>query len=75
MKTYLFRCKKILFWQKYKVTGHKLENGVMVLFKEDGGIETIPEWHKYKMKLGSDWALTVKENIQKNTGVDFKTNA
>lgn len=71
---YKFCWKRWLLWNKLEVVGHKLENDTMVLFKEDGGLETIPEWSKCKLKLGADWALTVKKNAEKETGVDLKTN-
>ena len=71
---YKFKWKRWLVWNKRDVVGHKLEEGTMVLFMEDGGLETIPEWHKYKLRLGSDWALAVKKNAEKQTGVDLKTS-
>lgn len=71
---YKFKWKRWLFWQSRMIVGHKLEGGMMVLFMEDGGLETIPEWRKCKLKLGSDWSLAVKKNMENQSGVDIKTS-
>lgn len=71
---YKFKWKRWLFWQQRMVVGHKLEDGMMVLFMEDGGLETIPEWSKCKLKLGADWSLAVKKNMENQSGVDIKTS-
>lgn len=46
----------------------------MVLYFEDGSIERIPEWSNYYMKLGSDWALVIKNKMEKESGVNIKLN-
>lgn len=75
MHKYIFAFKRFLFWQQREIVGHKLEdNNTMVLYFSNGGIETIPNWNNYKMKLGADWALSVKKNMETQTGVDVKVN-
>jgi hypothetical protein len=58
------------------VVGHKYESAqdAMTLFKEDGGLETIPFWSKCSLKLERDWVLAVKTNLEKESGVDVKLN-
>lgn len=73
--TYIFKYKKMFFWKKVQVVGHRLEeHDIMVLFKQDGGLETIPQWSKHKLILGPDWALFVKKQQENETGVNLKTN-
>lgn len=61
------------------VEEHEFENGkikkttrkpidAMILYYEDGGVERIPDWSKYYMKLGSDWKLALKEKMEKEIG-------
>jgi hypothetical protein len=71
---FAYRKSSWLPWKKIVVVGHRLEDGCMTLFKEDGGLETIPDWSKYALKLGSDWALAVKKNMENQSGVDVKVN-
>lgn len=73
MFKYRFYWKRWLFWTSREVVGHKLSDNTMVLYFENGGLETIPHWHHYKLKLGADWALSVKKNTEAQTGVDLKT--
>ena len=73
MSRYKFKYKRWLFWKTEIVVGHKLENDTMVLYKEDGGLKTIPFWSKHSLVLGADWALSVKKNLEQQTGVDIKT--
>jgi len=44
----------------------------MVLYFEDGSLERIAEWDKYDMKLGTDWVLAIKKQMEKETGTDVK---
>lgn len=71
---YVFYYKKYFFWRKINVIGHKLdeEKNMMVLHTDGGGLQTIINWNKYSMKLKKDWVLAVKENLEKQTGIDVK---
>ena len=44
----------------------------MVLYFEDGGIERIPEWSNYFLKLGSDWKLALKNRLEEECNVEVK---
>lgn len=44
----------------------------MVLYFEDGGIERIPEWSNYFLKLGSDWKLALKNRLEEESNVEVK---
>lgn len=46
----------------------------MVLYFEDGSLERIGEWDKYDLKLGVDWKLSVKNQMEKEVGQDIKLN-
>lgn len=69
---YIFKYRRKFLWKKIEVIGHKLEGETMVLYKEDGGIHTIPRCHDCSLKLGLDWVLAVKENMESQTGTDIK---
>ena len=71
---YKFCFRKNFFWKKYIVIGHKYEEkqDKMVIFFEDGGFQEICEWHKCELKLGSDWVLTTKKRMEKESGIDVK---
>ena len=72
---YYFRYKRYFYWKKTAVIGHKLEDNCMTLYKEDGGIETIPDWSKYSLRLEADWVLAVKKNMDNSSGMDIKVKA
>jgi len=76
MQRYVFAYKKYAWlpWKRVTVVGHRLEDNTMTLFKEDGGLETVPHWSQYALKLGSDWGVAVKKNMEKESGVDVKVN-
>jgi hypothetical protein len=71
-KKYIFKYRRKLFWKKIEVIGHKLEDNTMVLYMENGGLQTIPKWNECSLKLGVDWVLAVKSNMENQTGVDIK---
>ena len=68
---YKFYFKRRFFWQSETVVGHNLENDVMTLFKKDGSILTISQWHLYDMQLKTDWILATKANVKKETGIEL----
>ncbi|MEY2859112.1 MAG: hypothetical protein RLZZ74_3425 [Cyanobacteriota bacterium] len=71
-KKYIFKYRKKFLWKKIEVIGHKLEGNTMALYLENGGIQTIPNWDQYSLKLGVDWVIAVKENMESQTGTDIK---
>lgn len=46
----------------------------MTLWKKDGGLISLCNWHKYDMKLESDWVISVKKSMENQSGVDIKLN-
>lgn len=78
MKKFKFKFKKsgALFWKTRIVTGSRMEKEIdrMVLFFEDGGIEEITNWSKYDARLGVDWVLAIKDQMEKEAGQAIKLN-
>lgn len=73
MSTYVFKFKKKFFWHRIrKVIGHKLENDIMVVYFENGGLRTIREWHKYELELNGDWANCTKKKMEKESGLNIR---
>lgn len=76
--TYFFEYKKSwwLFWKKRKIKGHGYveKTGHMDLFFEDGTINSIAQWSKYDLKLGTDWVLTRLDEMKKQAGQEIVTN-
>lgn len=64
------------FWKKIIVTGHSYQKELdkMVFFKKDGSIQEVPLWSKYHVKLGPDFLIAQKKQIEQETGVDVKLN-
>jgi hypothetical protein len=73
-KKYIFKYKRRFFWRKIEVIGHKLEGETMVLYREDGGLLTIPRWHDCSLRLGVDWVLAVKDKMESESGTSIKLN-
>ena len=46
----------------------------MILYFQDGSIERIPEWSKYHFKLGVDWKLALKQQMEKEINQEVKVN-
>lgn len=76
---YMFSWKEpwSLQWKSHKVKGHRYEAGLdrMVLFYENGSIMEIPAWSKCRVKLGTDWALAVKQAMEKESGQSVPVDA
>jgi len=73
---YALRYKKGLFWRKAIVVGHNYDQSQdkMILFFEDGGVREISEWRKCEIKLGQDWVIARKKQMEAESGVDVKLN-
>ena len=76
---FIFKWKKPgqWFWRKTKVIGYRLssDDGRMNLFFKDGGILEIPDWNIYMCRLGMDWVLATKRQMEKEAGRDIKLNS
>lgn len=73
---YILKYKKGWFWKKVVVIGHNYDaaQDKMILFFEDGGVREISEWRKCEIKLGQDWVLARKKQMEAESGVDVKLN-
>jgi hypothetical protein len=73
---YRFRFKHKWFWHSRKVIGHHFDESQnkMILYFANGGLEEIASWKSCSAKLGSDWALTVKKNMEQQAGVPIAVN-
>jgi len=69
-----YKYSRSWFWKKQTITGHSYQKDFdkLVLFKKDGSIEEIPEWSKHHVKLGADFILAQKKQMEKESGVDIK---
>lgn len=68
--TYRFRYKKWFFWRSLKVVGNSYNRDLdrMYLYFPDGGIRELSGWSKYDCKLGQDWVLAVKKDMESKAG-------
>lgn len=70
MNYYFFTYKRFFIKKKIKAVGHKyIENmDRMDVFLTNGGVYSISQWAKYDLKLGSDWVLFTKNQMEKESG-------
>lgn len=52
----------------------KHPKNAMVLYYEDGSLERIADWDNYDMKLGVDWKLAIKQQMEREINQDIKLN-
>jgi len=71
---YKIKYRRFLFWKTKTIVGHKVEDNTLVLFYQDGGLETVAGWNRYSLRLGTDWVLAAKKNMESQSGVDIKLN-
>ena len=73
---YRFKFKRKWFWKSIRVVGHSLDQtqDKIVLFKKDGSVEEIPHWKDCSVRLGTDWVLSVKTNMEKQSGQKINVN-
>ena len=73
--TYKFQWKRRWKWNSLKkVVGHKFtaELDRMDVFQESGSVYSIPKWSECSLKLGTDWVLFTKNNMEEESGQDIK---
>lgn len=71
--SYKYKKSNSFFWRTVKnLIGHKVVENKMIFFHLDGSQTIIAVWDKYDAKLGTDWFLFVKKDMEKETGVDLK---
>ena len=68
--TYIFNYRRRFFWHKIKVIGHHYEQvqDKMALHLPDGSIQEIASWKSCEVKLGADWVLAMKKQMEKASG-------
>lgn len=74
MSSYIFQYRKRLLWKSIKASGHKYYSDMnrMDVYHTDGSITSIAEWSKYDLKLGTDWVLFTKKQMEKESGQQVK---
>ncbi len=68
---------KFTRWATFKgLTGHRVDPAphgeTMVLFRKNGGQQTIADWHQCEIKLGADWVLATRAAMEREAGQDVK---
>lgn len=67
------RLKGLKLWHTLKnVSGHKLENNLMVIYFADGSLRTIANWSECELSLDVDWVLSTKRQMERESGLDIK---
>ncbi len=68
--TYKFKYRRSIFYRSFKVVGHGFNKELdrMSLYFQDGSTREIARWSKCDCKLGPDWALAVKKQMEKKAG-------
>lgn len=71
--TYKFKYKRRLFFRSFKVIGHSYNKELdrMALHFQNGSIRELPKWSACECLLGSDWALAVKEEMERKSGQEI----
>lgn len=74
--TYKFRYKSRLFYRSVTVVGHQYNKELdrMSLLLPDGGILEIAQWCCYDCKLGQDWVLALKKDMESKAGQPIAIN-
>lgn len=67
---YVFSYRRRLFWTKIDVQGHtyNIEQDKMVLFLPDGGVQEVSSWRSCEIKLGQDWVVAQKKQLETQAG-------
>ena len=72
--TYKFSYRKRYFWKKIIAVGHNYlpESNRMDIYQKDGSIFSIGEWSKCDLKLGTDFVLFTKKQMEEESGQEIK---
>ena len=67
---YIFKYRRGWFWKSIKAIGHKYEESQekMVVYLANGGVQEIKQWKNCEVKLGSDWYVETKKQMEKEAG-------
>ncbi len=68
--TYKFKWRRWFFYKTVVVIGHQYtpDQNKMGLFLPDGSVQEIKDWTKCEVKLGTDWVLFTKKQMEKQAG-------
>ena len=71
---YFFKYRRGFFWKKIKVDGHvyRPDTDRMDLFFKDGTLLSIGKWSECDLRLGKDWLLRTKSDMEAESGLDIK---
>lgn len=72
--TYKIQLKRYLFWKTYVVIGHQVvvQEDKLILYFADGSILAIKHYNNLSLKLGTDWVLFQKKQMEKESGLTIK---
>lgn len=73
---YKFKYKRRFFWRSLKIDGHRLDDKLnrMDLFMPDGSVLSLGNWSECDLRLGADWVIRQKKDMEKQAGQDVKLN-
>lgn len=77
MQNYVFSFRRYFWFKKLKkCIGHRLDDkqDKMIVYFYDGSLREIRNWSKCEIKLGSDWTLWTKAQMEKESGTSVKMN-
>lgn len=78
MITYKFKFRRRLrlFYRTFVVVGHTYEDPTdrLILYLPDGGIHEISGWSICDCKLGPDWAIAKKKDMEAKAGQSIPVN-
>jgi sorbitol-specific phosphotransferase system component IIA len=68
--TYVFKYRRSFLWKSFKVIGHTYDanQDKMVIFFPDGGVQEISSWKTCEVKLGTDWVVSQKKQLEAQAG-------
>jgi hypothetical protein len=74
--TYKILYRKRFFWKSITVIGHRLDKELnrMDFYIPDGSIVSLTKWDRYDMRLGLDWVLFTKKQMEKESGQQIPLN-
>ena len=72
---YKFSYRRNGFWYKFKVIGHNYDTtqDKMAVYFEDGGVREIKHWKECEIRLGADWFVHKKKEMESQAGQKIPT--
>lgn len=68
--------EEITFYQNSNSITNKIRKPLdaMIFYFQDGSVERICQWSNYDYKLGLDWKLALKQQMEKEINQEIKVN-